>query len=104
MPPLAEGWWQIIVSFSTMTFFFYGAYAVIATFIAENFPAELRATAAAVAGSLAIELGFGGGPLAASYVIAAAGWQWAFTWCAMVPVALAGFVFLTLKPVPREPV
>jgi MFS family permease len=98
---VAESWWQIIVSFSCMTFFFYGAYAVIATFIAENFPAELRATAASVAGSLAIELGFGGGPLAASYVIAAVGWQQAFTWCAIIPVTVAGFVFLMLKPVPR---
>ncbi len=98
---LAESWWQIIISFSCMTFFFYGAYAVIATFIAENFPAELRATAASVAGSLAIELGFGGGPLAASYVIAAVGWQQAFTWCAVVPVMVAGVVFLFMKPVPR---
>lgn len=100
---IARDWWQIMLSFSTMTFFFYGAYAVIATFIAENFPAELRATAASVAGSLAIQLGFGAGPLVASYVIAGAGWQWAFTWCAVIPVMCAGATFLLLQPVPREP-
>ena len=99
---LADGWWQIIISFSAMTFFFYGAYAVVATFIAENFPAELRATAVSFSGSFAIELGFGGGPLVFSYVTAATSWELGFTLCAVVPVILAGFLFLFLKPVPKE--
>lgn len=99
---LAEGWTQIMVAFGIMTFFFYGAYAVIATFIAENFPPELRATAAAFAGSLAIELGLGGGPLVVSYVIEASSWQWGFTVCAVIPVILAGITFLGMKPLPRE--
>ena len=99
---LAEGWWQIIVTFSTMTFFFYGAYAVVATFIAENFPAELRATAVSFSGSLAIELGFGGGPLVFSYVTEATSWELGFTLCAVVPVMLAGLLFLGLKPAPQD--
>ena len=99
---LAEGWAQIMVIFGIMTFFFYGAYAVIATFIAENYPAELRATAASFAGSLAIELGLGGGPLVVSYVIEASNWQWGFTICAVIPVIIAGTTFLALQPVPRE--
>jgi MFS family permease len=59
---LADGWGQIMVAFGTMTFFFYGAYAVIATFIAENFPPELRATATSFSGSFAVNLGLGLGP------------------------------------------
>jgi MFS family permease len=87
-----------------MTFFFYGAYAVIFTFIAENYPPELRATAASFASSFAVELGLGLGPFAVSALIAVAGWQWAFTWCAVLPVIAAGVVFLQLQPVPREAV
>lgn len=96
---LADTYSLILITFGTMTFFFYGAYAVIATFIAENYPPDLRATAASFSGSLAIELGLGGGPLVVSYVIAASNWQWGFTWCAVIPVVLAGFIFLSLKPV-----
>jgi SHS family lactate transporter-like MFS transporter len=99
---LTESYSMILLSFGTMTFFFYGAYAVIATFIAENYPPELRATAASFSGSLAINLGLGAGPLVVSYIIAAAGWQWGFTWCAVIPVFIAGATFLALKPVPRE--
>ena len=99
---LADGWGQIMVSFGVMTFFFYGAYAVIATFIAENYPADLRATATSFSGSFAVNLGLGLGPFALSEVIAAVNWEWAFTLCAVIPVVVAGCIFLGLKPVPRE--
>lgn len=101
-------WWadtlaSITATFGLMTFFFYGAYAVIFTFIAETFPAHLRATAASFSSSFAVELGLGIGPLALSYGIAHWGWEWAFTWCAVLPVVLAGFTFLALQPV-RQPI
>ena len=99
---LAEGWGQIMISFGIMTFFFYGAYAVIATFIAENYPADLRATATSFSGSFAVNLGLGLGPFALSEVIAVVNWEWAFTYCAVIPVIAAGCIFLGLKPVPRE--
>jgi MFS family permease len=99
---LADGWGQIMLAFGTMTFFFYGAYAVIATFIAENFPAELRATATSFSGSFAVNLGLGLGPLFLSVVIDAISWKWAFTTCAVIPVIIAGMIFLGLKPVPKE--
>jgi MFS family permease len=99
---LADGWSQIMLAFGAMTFFFYGAYAVIATFIAENFPAELRATATSFSGSFAVNLGLGLGPLFLSVVIDAISWEWAFTICAVLPVLIAGTVFLALEPVPKE--
>jgi SHS family lactate transporter-like MFS transporter len=99
-----KGWWPTFLAFSTMTFFFYGAYAVMFTFIAENFPAELRATAASFANSFAVELGLGLGPFALSWAIGLVGWESAFTWCAILPVIIAGTTFLALKPVPREAV
>jgi MFS family permease len=101
---LTESWWSTLLAFSTMTFFFYGAYAVMFTFIAENFPADLRATAASFASSLAVELGLGLGPFGLSWAIGSVGWEAAFTWCAVLPVILAGVVFLALKPIPREAV
>lgn len=98
----AESWTQIAVCFSLMTFFFYGSTAVIFTFIAENFPADLRGTATSFSGSLAVNLGIAFGPLALSYMIGGAGWNWGFTICGMVPMFLAGIAFLFVKPVPRE--
>ena len=99
---LADGYSQILWSFFAMTFFFYGAYAVIATFIAENFPAELRATATSFSGSFAVNLGLGIGPLVLSIIIDKVNWEWGFTISAVIPVILAGLLFLALKPVPRE--
>ncbi len=96
-------WWPTFLAFSAMTFFFYGAYAVMFTFIAENYPAELRATAASFASSLAVELGLGLGPFALSWAIGVVGWAAAFTWCAVLPVILAGATFLALPTaVPSE--
>ena len=102
-------WWsqtptQIIFAFSLMSFFFYGAYAVMATFIAENFPAELRATAASFSGTLAINSGFGLGPLAIGIASTQLGWNEGFTMISIIPIILAAIIFMFLKPVPREDV
>ena len=75
----AQGWTQVLIVYVLMTLFFYGAYAVMATFIAENFPAELRATAASFSGTLAINLGFGLGPLAITYAATIFGWNMGYT-------------------------
>ena len=90
--------------YGMMTLFFYGAYAVMATFIAENFPAELRATAASFSGTLAINLGFGLGPLAITYAATNFGWNMGYTFVGIIPIILAAMIFLLLKPVPREDV
>ncbi len=90
----AEGWWATAITFSLMTFFFYGATAVIFTFLAENFPAELRATAVSFSGSFAVNLGVALGPLFLSYVVVFADWNVAFTICGVIPVFLAGVAFL----------
>lgn len=101
---LAEGWWPTVLAYSAMTFFFYGSTAVIFTFLAENFPAEVRGTAVAFSGSLAVMLGVALGPLALSYAAVAKGWPTAYTLCGVLPAVLAGAAYLLLKPVPREAV
>jgi MFS family permease len=100
----ADSWTQVLVVYGLMTLFFYGAYAVMATFIAENFPAELRATAASFSGTLAINLGFGLGPLAITYAATSFGWNMGYTYVGIIPIILAALIFLLLKPVPREDV
>jgi MFS family permease len=74
----------------------------MATFIAENFPAELRATAASFSGTLAINLGFGLGPLAITYAATSFGWNIGYTYVGIIPIIFAALIFLLLKPVPRE--
>jgi len=100
----AQGWTQVLIVYGLMTLFFYGAYAVMATFIAENFPAELRATAASFSGTLAINLGFGLGPLAITYAATIFGWNMGYTYVGIIPIILAAIIFMFLKPVPREEV
>lgn len=82
------------VAFCVTTFFFFGATAVIFTFLAESFPTRIRATAVGFSGALAVDLGFAFGPLATSLLVAAVGWQAAFTWAGLLPLILAGFAYL----------
>jgi MFS family permease len=89
-------------AFSVTTFFFYGATAVIFTFTAESFPAEVRATAVSFSGSLGVNLGVAFGPLATALIVPQWGWQWAFTVAGVAPLLLAGFAYLAADPVPRE--
>ncbi len=96
----ARSWWATVVSYCLMTIFFYGTTAVKFTFIAENFPARLRATGVTFAGSLAVNLGVAFGPLALSYGVQHIGWNWAYTVCGIIPILLSGLIFLTISPDP----
>lgn len=95
-------YWPTAVFFFLMTTFFYGTTAVKFTFIAENFPARLRATGVTFSGSLAVNLGIASGPLALSYAVAYFGGDWnkAYTLCGIAPIFASGLFFLLM---PREP-
>lgn len=101
---LAESWWAVMVSYCLMTFFFYGTTAVKFTFIAENFPARLRATGVTFAGSLAVNLGIAFGPLALGYAIKwfDGNWNWAYTLCGILAIGVSGLFFLALPAEPKE--
>ena len=60
----ARDYWTTVLFYCLMTIFFYGTTAVKFTFIAENFPARLRATGVTFSGSLAVNRGIATGPLA----------------------------------------
>jgi len=99
---LTEAWWPTVIAYCTMTFFFYGATAVIFAFMAENFPAHLRATGLSFSGSLGVNLGIALGPLALSYGIALFGdWRMAYTIFGVVPIALAAVAYLGLRRLPQ---
>lgn len=99
-------WWArdyrtTVLFYCLMTIFFYGATAVKFTFIAENFPARLRATGVSFSGSLAVNLGIATGPLALSYAVTWFGGDWnkAYTLCGILPIFISGAFFLLL---PKE--
>jgi putative MFS transporter len=99
---LAESYWATVTSYCLMTIFFYGTTAVKFTFIAENFPARLRATGVTFAGSLAVNLGIAFGPLAMGYAITHLGWNWAYTVCGIAAIFLSGMFFISLPADPKE--
>ena len=55
-------------------------------------------------GTLAINLGFGLGPLAITYAATAFGWNMGYTYVGIIPIILAAIIFMFLEPVPREDV
>jgi MFS family permease len=95
-----EGFYPTMAAFALMSIFFYGTAAVKFAYIAELFPTELRATGLAVCGSLAVNLGIAIGPLLVSTAVAHIGWQLALSWAVVVPLMLAGSLYLFLKPIP----
>jgi putative MFS transporter len=98
---LAESYTATVTAYCAMTVFFYGTTAVKFTYIAENYPARLRASGVTLAGSLAVNLGVAFGPLALSYLVRDYGWPLAFTVAGALPLAASGLFFLGL---PRHPV
>jgi MFS family permease len=94
------GLYPTMAAFAVMSIFFYGTAAVKFAYIAELFPTELRGTGLAVCGSLAVNLGIAVGPLLVSAAVEWIGWQLALSWVVVVPLGLAGILYLFLKPVP----
>jgi MFS family permease len=96
----AESFWTTAVWYCLMTVFFYGTTAVKFTFIAESFPARLRATGVTFSGSLAVNLGVALGPLALSYCVERFGWNVAYTLCGILAIWASGMFFLLLPSLP----
>lgn len=65
--------------------------------IAELFPTEVRATACAVAGSLAVTTAWLVAPLAITLLAPHIGWAAAFSWLAVLPLLAGGLAFLLLE-------
>jgi MFS family permease len=87
----------LVVGLGLSILFFYGSEAVRTPLIAELYPTELRATAAATTGSLAVTTAWLASPLVISYAAPQFGWAATFTACAVVPLCLGGLAFLLLE-------
>ena len=97
---LTSGYWQTLIVLSISMIFFYGTAAVKFAYIAEVFPTHVRATGLAVCSSLAVNLGIAFGPLVVTYGVAFFDWDMTLSVVVGVPLAVAGLLYLRLKPVP----
>lgn len=96
----AERKWTLIVGLGLSIMFFYGSEAVRMPLIGELFPREVRATATAVTGSLAVTTAWLICPLIVSYLAPRLGWATTLSWCAVLPLILGGLAFLALVNLP----
>lgn len=97
---LSEGYWQSMIAFSVMAVFLLGTAAVKFAYIAELFPTRLRATGIAFSGSFAVTLGQATGPAMIGWLADTRGWDLAMFVGGALPLLLAGFLYLFLKPLP----
>ncbi len=88
-----------IVWFSLMAAFFYGANAVMGTFLTEQFPTHMRATGAAIAGTVGLNFGHILFPLGVAWAIEPLGWELAFALATVPPLFIAGLAALAMDNV-----
>lgn len=86
-----------VLWFSLMAAFFYGANAVMGTFLTEQFPTHMRATGAAIAGTFAMNLGHVIFPLGVAMAVKPLGWEWAFALATVPPLFIAGLAALAME-------
>jgi MFS family permease len=86
-----------VLWFSLMAAFFYGANAVMGTFLTEQFPTHMRATGTAIAGTFAMNLGHVVFPLLVAMAVKPLGWEWAFALATVPPLFIAGLAALAME-------
>ncbi len=96
---LPENQAQDMIWFGIMAAFFYGNAAALSMLMAEVFPTRVRATAAGLAGSFALNLGHATFPIVVAYGIETIGWQWSFTLAVVPSMLIAAMAILTLDNV-----
>jgi MFS family permease len=102
---LATIWLPHTVSQDTLVFgittvFFYGASSIMLTSLLESYPPALRASAAALAGTACISLGFVVFPLLTAGAVKWVGWSMSFSLVIAPAVFVAGVLMWTL---PKQP-
>jgi MFS family permease len=97
---LAESTTVLMLGIGVSTMFFFGSESMRMPMVAEIFPTRLRATAAAVVGSLGVTIASLTAPLLIPPTALALGWTWTFTIFAVAPLVIAGFIFACLENFP----
>jgi MFS family permease len=93
---LSHGRIQDIVWYGLTAALFFGSQAVVIVFVAELFPAHIRARALALCASAPLSLGFALFPLVVPAMVAALGWQAGLTVVIIPLLAGAGLIALLL--------
>ncbi len=91
---------ETLLAYGVMSMFFYGSAAVKFAYLAEVFPTRVRATAMALAGSLAVTLGSAAGPWCVARAVEIYGWTLGYSVLVGVPLVLAGLLYTQLTKVP----
>jgi len=86
-----------VLWFSLMAAFFYGANAVMGTFLTEQFPTHMRATGAAIAGTLGLNVGHIVFPILVAWAVEPLGWEWAFALATVPPLFIGGLAALAME-------
>ena len=94
---------QDTVVFGITTVFFYGASSIMLTALLERYPPELRASAAALAGTACISLGFVLFPLLTAGAVGLVGWAMSFTLVIVPAVFIAALLMWSLPRAAIEP-
>jgi MFS family permease len=93
----AESPAMLLLGFGVSTMFFFSSECVRMPLSSEIFPTRIRTTAAAVTGSTAVTLASVVAPLAIPALVSKLGWSWAFTLVGVIPLLIAGGIFLLLE-------
>ena len=91
-----------MLAFGITTVFFYGASSIMLTCLLEQYPAPLRASAAALAGTACISLGFVIFPILTAAAVGHVGWTLSFTWV-IVPAIFISALLMASLPKPAGP-
>lgn len=86
-----------VLWFSLMAAFFYGANAVMGTFLTEQYPTHMRATGVAIAGTLGLNVGHVFFPLLVAAAVEPLGWEWAFALATVPPLFIGGLAALAME-------
>jgi MFS family permease len=86
-----------LIGFGVSTMCFFSSECVRMPLSSEMFPTRIRTTAAAATGSTAVTLATFVAPLAIPALVPLVGWTWTFTLMGVVPLLLAGCIFLMLE-------
>lgn len=93
---LSAGRTQDILWYGLTAALFFGSQAVVIVFVAELFPAQIRARALALCASAPLSLGFAVFPLVVPMAVGAVGWQMGLTIVVIPLLAASGLIALAL--------
>lgn len=94
---LPQARWHDLALFALTGAFFYGSNAVVGALLVDLYPTRMRTTSYAVCGSAPLSVGFAVFPSVVPLVVAAQGWQWAFT-LAIAPLLLVSAAAALVLP------